>query len=108
MKHQTYNKELPLASARVQSQMSNKHNLVLYVDSELVQKTRELGLNLSKTFENHLKHLITQFSSVNSLNNRESNVTQGDWWAGPDSYPNGCESQFLSEHACSENGQKWP
>ena len=32
----------------------------------------ELGFNLSKTFENHLKHLITQFSTGNSVNNFES------------------------------------
>ena len=67
--HQTYNAELALASARVQTQLSNKHNLVLYVDQELVEKSRELGFNLSKTFENHLKHLLTQFSQVNSMNN---------------------------------------
>jgi len=53
--HQTYNKELPLASTRAQMQMSAKHNLVLCVDQDLVEKTRELGFNLSKTFENHLK-----------------------------------------------------
>jgi len=58
---QIYNIELALAPARVQTQMSNKHNLVLYVDQELVEKSRELGFNLSKTFENHLKHLLTQF-----------------------------------------------
>jgi hypothetical protein len=68
-KHQTYNKELPLASARVQTQVSNKHNLVLYVDQELVEESRELGFNLSKTFENHLEHLLIQFSHVNSSNN---------------------------------------
>jgi post-segregation antitoxin (ccd killing protein) len=33
-------------------QMSNKHNLVLYIDKELVEKSKELGFNLSKTFEN--------------------------------------------------------
>jgi len=84
-KHQTYNRELPLAFARVQMQMSNKHNLVLYIDQELVEKSRELGFNLSKTFENHLKHLLTQFSQVNSSNNSESNEKIGVWWAGPDS-----------------------
>jgi hypothetical protein len=68
----------------VQAQMSNKHNLVLYVDQELVEKTHNLGFNLSKTFENHLKHLITQFSSVNSLNNYYSTSKSNDWWAGPD------------------------
>jgi len=64
--------------------MSNKHNLVLYVDQELVEKSHSLGFNPSKTFENHLKHLITQFSSVNSVNNCDSASKDGDWWAGPD------------------------
>jgi hypothetical protein len=82
--HQIYNKELPLATARVQTQMSNKHNLVLYVDQELVERSRELGFNLSKTFENHLKQLLTQFSHVNSSNNSGNNGNVGDWWAGPD------------------------
>ena len=84
IKHQTYNTELPLAPARVQTQMSNKHNLVLYVDQELVEKSRELGFNLSKTFENHLKHLLMQFSQVNSSNNNGNNDKIIDWWAGPD------------------------
>ncbi len=84
MKHQTYNKERALACARVQPQMSNKHNLVLYVDQELVEKSRELGFNLSKTFENTLKHLVNTYSNVNSLNNNENSVIQNTWWAGPD------------------------
>jgi post-segregation antitoxin (ccd killing protein) len=41
----------------VQAQMGNKHDLVLYPDKELVEKTRNLGFNLSKTFKNHLKHV---------------------------------------------------
>jgi post-segregation antitoxin (ccd killing protein) len=65
--------------------MSNKHNLVLYVDQELVEKSRGLGFNLSKTFENYLKQLIMQFSNVNSLNNVGNNENSGVWWAGPDS-----------------------
>jgi len=68
----------------MQTQMSNKHNLVLYVDKELVEKSRSLGFNLSKTFENHLKHLIKQFSTVNSMNNNRNNGNVGVWWAGPD------------------------
>ena len=32
----------------------------------------KLGFNLSETFENHLEHLITQFSTGNSVNNFES------------------------------------
>ena len=32
-------------------QMGNKGNVVLYLDKELVEKSKELGFNLSKTFE---------------------------------------------------------
>ena len=60
-----------LACARVQMQMGNKGNVVLYLDKELVEKSKELGFNLSRTFENQLKNLITQFSTSNSLNNLE-------------------------------------
>jgi post-segregation antitoxin (ccd killing protein) len=49
--------------------MSNKHNLVLYLDKELVEKSKELGFNLSRTFENHLKHLITQFTNTQNTQN---------------------------------------
>jgi hypothetical protein len=49
-------------------QLSNKHNLVLYIDKELIEKSNELGFNLSKTLKNHPKHSITQFSTCNSLN----------------------------------------
>jgi len=52
--------------------MNNKRNVVLYLDKELVEKTKELGFNLSKTFENHLKQLINSFSNVNSLNKGNS------------------------------------
>ncbi len=51
--------------------MTNKKNVVLYLDTELVEKTRELGFNLSKTCENHLKQLITNFQVVSSLNSCE-------------------------------------
>jgi hypothetical protein len=58
---QTYNIELPIASAR--AQMRQNHNLVPYFDKDLVEKSHDLGFNLSKTFENHLKQPITQFST---------------------------------------------
>jgi hypothetical protein len=78
-----YNAEL-LAPDRVQTQLSNKHNLVLYIDQELTEKSRNLGFDLSKTFEHCLKRLLTQFSLVNSSDNIENNDNQNDWWAGPD------------------------
>jgi post-segregation antitoxin (ccd killing protein) len=61
----------------VQTQLSNKHNPVLYVDRDLVEKTRSLGFNLSKTFENTLKQLINTYSDVNLLNNNEDSIIQG-------------------------------
>jgi hypothetical protein len=64
--------------------MARKGNLVLYLDKDLVAKSKSLGFNLSKTFENHLKHLITQFSTCNPLNNFNSTMEKGVWWAEPD------------------------
>ena len=52
--------------------MGTKGNVVLYLDKELIEKSKALGFNLSKTFENHLKHLINQFSTCNSVNNANS------------------------------------
>jgi hypothetical protein len=49
-----------------------------------LKSPRELGFNLSKTFENHLKHLITQFSTGNSANNFDSEIENAKWWAEPD------------------------
>ena len=54
--------------------MIEKRNVVLYLDADLVKKTRELGVNLSKTFENHLKMLISQFQNVNTTNNNKNSV----------------------------------
>jgi hypothetical protein len=48
-----------------------KRNVVLYLDKELVEKSGELGFNLSKPFENHSKCLITQFSTGHSTNSFE-------------------------------------
>jgi post-segregation antitoxin (ccd killing protein) len=57
--------------------MANKRNVVLYVDSDLVRKTRELGFNLSKTFENYMKQLLTQNSALNTDNNSETTFMLG-------------------------------
>jgi hypothetical protein len=57
--------------------MTSKRNVVLYLDKDLVEKTRNLGFNLSKTFENHLKQLITHFLQVNPMNNGEPDVFVG-------------------------------
>lgn len=46
------------------------------VSVRLVEKSKELGFNISKTFENHLKHLMTQFLTSNSINNFESSANK--------------------------------
>ena len=38
--------------------MAHKRNVVIYLDSDLVKHSRELGFNLSKTCENHLKYMV--------------------------------------------------
>ena len=43
--------------------MTNERNVALYVDADLVEKTRELGCNLSKTFENHMITLINKLET---------------------------------------------
>ena len=75
--HQISNIELPVACLSIEDAMSvlegerpamsKKRHVVLFLSKELVNKTKELGFNLSRTFENHLKYLITQFSSVDTL-----------------------------------------
>ena len=64
--------------------IETKGNVVLYLDRDLIEKFKELGFNISKTFENHFKHLITQFSQCNSLKDVDSRSKDDEWWAGPD------------------------
>jgi hypothetical protein len=43
-------------------QMKNKHNLVLCVDKDLVEKSHSLGLNFGEEFENHLRTVEKSYS----------------------------------------------
>ena len=63
---------------------SNKGNLILYLDKEIIQTSKDLGFNLSKIFENHLKQLITQFSTIKKENRLNSKNKNCEWWAEPD------------------------
>jgi hypothetical protein len=64
--------------------MCAKGNVVLYLDKELVEKSKELGFNLSKTFENHLKQLINGNLPVSLQNNGILESNKIKWWAEPD------------------------
>ena len=80
----TYNKESPLFPRGRIMELSNKSNLVLYLDKELIKKSKDLGFNLSRTFENHLKHLITQFSCIKTENAVDSKGEINRKWAEPE------------------------
>jgi post-segregation antitoxin (ccd killing protein) len=67
--------------------MGTKGNVVLYLDKDLVEKSKSLGFNLSKTFENHLKQLMTQFSTCNSWNNSNSTIKNVNWCGRRDLNP---------------------
>ena len=82
-------------------QMDKKRNVVLYLDTELVRKTRELGFNLSKTFENHLKHLINNFQNVYSPNKVGNSVIRSPRFelssAGPKPAMLNCTRRFSDD-----------
>ena len=56
----------------------------MYLDKDLIRESKDLGFNLSKTFENHLKHLITQFSQLETENNFNSKESITGKWAEPE------------------------
>ena len=74
----------PLVCPGVQMQNGTKTQCRLYLDRELVEKTKELGFNLSKTFENYLKHLLAQFSTVSTQNNVDLSDRSVSKWGCPD------------------------
>lgn len=67
--------------------MTQKGNVVLYLDKDLVEKSKELGFNLGKTFENHLKHLITGYSAISMQNN--VNLIEKSFLVGPPGFEPG-------------------
>ena len=64
--------------------MRQKQNVVLYLDKRVVEKSRELGFNLSKTCEDHLKQLIIHFQNINGENNSRNNSGNDLLWGCPD------------------------
>ena len=75
--------------------MVNKGNGVLYLDKELVEKSKELGFNLSKIFENHLKHLITGYSAVSMQNSGNLSENKTNLVGLPVPIPKWVQNLFL-------------
>ena len=53
-----------------------KKRTTLYIEAGLIEKAKELGLNVSKICENALKEVIKRMESIGTVGS--------DWWAGPD------------------------
>ena len=67
--------------------ISLKKNVMIRIEDELVEKAREIGLNISKVSENALKDLITRIEGPNRPkdSNNDSNGSKKDqWWGRPD------------------------
>jgi hypothetical protein len=71
--------------------MSKKHNLVLYVDEELVEKPRESGLNLKKALDNCASTLPTRTYNNGEIFNKDHAIL------GP--------SRALCEDYCKSNNE---
>jgi hypothetical protein len=67
--------------------LTQKGNAVLYLDKELVEKSKELGFNLLKTFENHLKQLMMQSQPSNLINNVDLESNKNTWCGRRDLNP---------------------
>ena len=63
-------------------EMKNKQNITLYLDREVIEKARELGLNISKVCENALIQAIKALESI--FTEKGGNLgTVGSGVAGP-------------------------
>jgi hypothetical protein len=65
-------------------------------DRKLVEKSKDLGLNLSKTFENHLELLVNGFLPVSIQNNANSSKNKSNL-VGPEEF----ESSSIAPEATS-------
>ena len=58
--------------------MAKKKRVLLYIDNEIVQTAKDLGLNLSKVSENALKEAIRRLKGINSENNCPGGINCGE------------------------------
>ena len=83
-----------------------KSNVTIYLNSELANLAREMGLNISKTCENALKQAINRLYGINNQNNdieQLSNLNNNVEWTGRDLNP---KRATLVDNAISKSKQK--
>ena len=61
-----------------------KKRTTLYIEAGLVEKAKELGLNVSKICENALKEAIKRMESTDCQEKGSIGTVGSNWWAGPD------------------------
>jgi len=61
-----------------------KKRTTLYIEAELIEKAKELGLNVSKICENALKEAIKRMENADCQEKGGIGTVGSDWWAGPD------------------------
>ena len=60
---------------------------MIRIDGGIVEKVKEIGLNISKLSENTLKDLINRIENPNfqkDSKNCSDNSQNSDWWGRPD------------------------
>ena len=67
--------------------MGEKTYTSIYIDKEVLEKAREIGLNVSKTCENALKEAIRRLEGSNNPNKGGIGTVGSNWWTGRDSDP---------------------
>jgi post-segregation antitoxin (ccd killing protein) len=66
-----------------------KINTTVYLNPELLNLAKEMGLNISKTCENTLKTAINKLQGNNTENNSEQQLSSAKivWWTSRDLNP---------------------
>ena len=67
--------------------MGKKGKVTLYMDTEIVEKAKELGFNISKLCENCLKEAIRRLTGSNNPEKGGIGTAGSEWWTGRDSDP---------------------
>ena len=79
-----------------------KKNVTIRIEKDLVEKARELGLNISKVSENALKDMIERIEGSKAENNPSTNLvdsTKKQWRGVRDLNPRGPKDHRLSRPA---------
>jgi len=61
-----------------------KKNVMIRIDGDIVEKVKEIGLNVSKVSENALKDMIICIQGSETLKKDEPRLDEDEKWGRPD------------------------